>query len=98
MRAVAQRGTLGVFASTKIQRSARRGCVGLGQEIGAFVRAVAKWLARAFAAGAPEVLFALNNFNRVGAFLCNDRIGHGALQVQVGLFKLRLFPPWVELG
>lgn len=98
MRAVAQRGTLCVFASTKIQRFARRSRVGLGQEIGAFVRAVAKWLAPAFAAGAPEILFALDNFNRVGAFLCDDRIRHGALQVQVGLFKLGLFPPWVELG
>jgi hypothetical protein len=74
MRAVAQRRTLCVFASTKIQRSARRSPVGLGQEIGAFVRAVAKWLAPAFAAGAPEILFALNNLNRVGAFLCDGRI------------------------
>ena len=98
MRAVAQRGTLSVFASTKIQRSARGSLVGLGQEIGAFVRAVAKWLASAFSAGAPEVLFAPNNFNRVGAFLCDDRIRHSALQVQVGLFKLGFFPPWVELG
>ena len=98
MRAVAQRGTRSVFASTKIQRSARGSLVGLGQEIGAFVRAVAKWLTSAFAAGAPEVLFALDNFNRVGVFLCDDRIRHSVLQLQVGLFKLRLFPPRVELG
>ena len=29
---------------------------------------VAKWLAPAFAAGAPEVLFTLDNFDGVGAF------------------------------
>jgi hypothetical protein len=29
---------------------------------------VAKWLAPAFAAGAPEVLFTLDNFDGIGAF------------------------------
>jgi hypothetical protein len=41
------------------------------------VGAVAKRLAATHAAGTPKILFAFNYFDRVGGFLCDNRIRHG---------------------
>lgn len=76
MTSVAERPVLRVLAA------APRDSLDLGDfhfqrcEAGAFVRAVAKWLAFGTAAGAPEISAGFNFLDK-RRFLGNDRFAHG---------------------
>ena len=105
MGPVTERRALSVFAAAEIQRSARWSRIGLRQEIGALMGAIAKWLTSTFATGTPKVLFAFDHFNGIRAFLRDIGIRHGLLLIgyaytwhDSNLLETGFFPPWVELG
>jgi hypothetical protein len=69
-----------VLAPTKVQCTAGFCGIGVRQKIGTFVRPIAERLTIAFAARAPKVLLAFNDFDGIGALLSDYRIGHRILQ------------------
>jgi hypothetical protein len=81
VRTIAQGLATTVFAAAKIDGVSRVSGIFNRCEAAAFMRAVAKWLRLALAAGAPPIVFSCFDLGCEGRFLRNIRmrIGHDVL-------------------
>ena len=77
MRPVAERAVGAVLAAAEINGAIFLGGVGSRCEAGSFVGAVAEWLGRTLAAGAPVIGFACFDGDGDRGFLGDDGFGHG---------------------